>query len=186
MTTLPVETALSFGAIAPRLRQSIEIAERYATPVLDLIIRLWIARVFFTSGLTKLRDRESTVFLFEYEYMVPVLSPQVAAALATMVEVGAPILIAVGLFSRVAALPLLGMTLVIQFVLGAATPAYANVEHYYWMMLLGLIILHGPGRLSIDRWHYASVFYAATRHSPTDGGHRARLSHRREPVVRAP
>ena len=152
MTTVSVTGLAMFRTLAPRLREWIDILDRYAAPALDLAVRLWIARIFFNSGLSKLRDWESTVFLFEYEYMVPVLAPELAAALATMVEIGAPILVAIGLFARLGALPLLGMALVIQFVLGGANPAYANPEHYYWMMLLGLIIVRGPGRLSIDHW----------------------------------
>ncbi|HET6468908.1 MAG TPA: hypothetical protein VFG43_11080 [Geminicoccaceae bacterium] len=50
-----------------------------------------------------------------------------------------------------AALPMLGMVLVIQFVVGANDPAFHLVEHYYWMFLLGVIITKGPGTLSLDR-----------------------------------
>ncbi|PWC40431.1 DoxX family protein [Azospirillum sp. TSO22-1] len=122
----------------------------WGAPLLQLAIRLWIAKVFFTSGLTKIQDWDTTVLLFAEEYKVPLLSPDVAAALGTTFELGMPVLLAVGLFSRLAALPLLGMALVIQFVLGAANPAYDSVEHVYWMFLLLTIVVHGPGRLSLD------------------------------------
>ena len=122
----------------------------YGGPVIDLIARIWIARVFFNSGLTKIQDWESTLFLFEYEYAVPILPFEVTAFLAACFELGMPVLLVVGLFSRLAAVPLLTMSLVIQFILGANNAAFDNVEHFYWMILLLMIVLKGPGKISID------------------------------------
>ncbi|WP_448192597.1 DoxX family protein [Azospirillum sp. sgz301742] len=123
----------------------------WGAPVLQLGMRLWMAKVFFTSGLTKIQDWDTTVLLFADEYKVPLLPPEAAATLGTTFELGMPVLLAIGLFSRLAALPLLGMALVIQFVLGAANPSYDSVEHFYWMFLLLAIVVHGPGSLSLDR-----------------------------------
>ena len=61
-----------------------------------------------------------------------------------------PVLLTLGLFSRLAALPLIGMTLVIQFVLGASNPDYDNTEHFYWLFLLASIVIRGPGIISLD------------------------------------
>ena len=122
----------------------------WGAPLLQLALRLWIARVFFNSGLTKIQDWDTTVLLFQEEYKVPLLPPDLAALLGTTFELGMPILLVAGLMTRVAALPLLGMSLVIQFVLGAANPTYNSIEHYYWLFLLLAIIVHGPGRLSLD------------------------------------
>jgi putative oxidoreductase len=119
-------------------------------PLVALALRLWIARVFFNSGLTKVRDWESTVLLFQFEYQVPLLPPSLAAALGTTFELGMPVLLVLGLATRLAALPLLGMALVIQFVLGAANPAYDSVEHYCWMLILLTLIARGGGALSLD------------------------------------
>ena len=130
-----------------RLSNFIETA---TTPLIMLIVRLWISWVFFLAGLTKIRDWENTVFLFEFEYNVPILSPSVAALMATTFELGMPVLIALGLFTRIAVLPLFGMALIIQFVLGATNPAYDNVEHYYWMMIFALLAIRGPGSWSLD------------------------------------
>ncbi|MTI08765.1 DoxX family protein [Curvivirga aplysinae] len=123
----------------------------YGSPLIDLVIRLWIARIFFNSGLTKINDWENTVFLFEFEYAVPILPPEIAAFFATVFELGMPILLVLGLFTRLSAIPLLAMSLVIQFVLGANNAAYDNIEHYYWMILLLVIIIKGPGMISLDR-----------------------------------
>lgn len=122
----------------------------WGAPLLQLALRLWIARVFFNSGLTKIQDWDTTVLLFETEYQVPLLPPGVAALAGTAFELAMPVLLVLGLTTRLAALPLLGMALVIQFVLGAANPAYDSVEHAYWMFVLLAIIVHGPGPLSLD------------------------------------
>src|SRR5215831_16447105 len=69
-------------------------------PLLLLGFRLYLARVFFLSGLTKIRDWSSTVALFTDEYHVPLLSPSVAAALGAATELSMPVLLALGLASR--------------------------------------------------------------------------------------
>jgi putative oxidoreductase len=149
-------------AVTNRALALLGAVQRYGTPVVDLLIRVALFRVFFWSGLVKIHDWQGTVQLFQYEYMVPLLSPNVAAVLATCCELGASALVLVGLFSRLAALPLLGMSMVIQFVLGAVNPAYNDLEHYLWMVLLLSIIVRGPGRLSID---------AVIRHRLAPGRH---------------
>ena len=63
-------------------------------PVLDLGIRLWVANVFWKSGLTKYANWDATLALFTYEYRVPWLSPEIAAALATGAELVFPVLLA--------------------------------------------------------------------------------------------
>ncbi|MFZ1643399.1 MAG: DoxX family protein [Candidatus Contendobacter sp.] len=125
--------------------------ERLA-PLADLLLRLAVFRVFFWSGLIKLHDWSSTLLLFESEYHVPLLPPALAATLATGAELGASLLVLAGLATRLAALPLLGITLVIQFVLGAADPAYNQLQHYLWMALLLTLIARGPGAWSLDAW----------------------------------
>jgi putative oxidoreductase len=130
----------------------LDAVQRHGAPVVDLLIRVALFRVFFWSGLVKIHDWSGTVQLFQYEYRVPVLPPDLAAILAAACELGASSLLLVGLMSRVAAVPLLLMSMVIQFVLGAVDPAYNDLEHYLWMVLLLSIIVRGPGSLSIDGW----------------------------------
>jgi putative oxidoreductase len=81
---------------------------------------------------------------------VPLLAPSLAAYLMTTIEHVCPTLLVFGLAARLAALPMLAMALVIQFVVGSADPAFYLTEHYYWMLLLAVIVAKGPGRLSID------------------------------------
>ncbi len=116
------------------------------SPFLFLVIRLWMANIFFKSGLTKIGSWQTTVSLFSYEYKTPFFGPEVAAYLATSIELIAPVFIAIGLLTRLAAIPMLIMTLFIQF-------TYKDLpEHYYWMMLISLLILKDPGVFSFDYW----------------------------------
>ena len=123
-------------------------AVAWAGDVLDLAIRLWLARIFLLSGLAKLDNWQGTLLLFRFEYQVPVLPPGLAAWTATLFELACPVLLVAGLGARIAALPLLAMVLVIQFWLGARNPSYAHTEHIAWLLLLLCVLVRGPGRLS--------------------------------------
>ncbi len=118
--------------------------------VLPLLQRLAIASVFFMSGRTKLEGlftiTDSTFFLFESEYQVPLISSHTAAYLATTAEHLFPALLVLGLFTRLSAAALLVMTLVIQvFVYADAWPT-----HLTWAALLIPLIARGGGRFSLD------------------------------------
>lgn len=118
---------------------------------LSLVARIAIAAVFFYSGRTKvtgvLSIKPSTYSLFESEYALPLLSPHVAAHLATYAEHLFPLLLVLGLLARLSALSLLLMTLVIQvFVYPDAWPT-----HLTWIGLMLIVIGRGAGWLSLDR-----------------------------------
>lgn len=118
---------------------------------LALLLRLGVAAPFFLSGRTKVEGlltiSPSTRYLFAEEYRVPLLPPDLAAALATYAEHALPILLILGLFTRPAALGLLAMTLVIQlFVIPSGWPT-----HLLWAGPLIYLIARGPGRASLDR-----------------------------------
>lgn len=117
-----------------------------ARPLMLLIIRLWIAKIFFSAGLVKIADFDTTIALFHDEYMVPLIPPVFAAVMATIFELSCPVLLTGGLLTRLAALPLLGMTAVIQFTYDQ------NIQHFFWAVLLGTLIAFGGGRLSLDHW----------------------------------
>ena len=127
------------------------IARLLPAPVISLIIRVAIAAVFFLSGRTKVEGlldiTDSTYSLFATEYQVPLIPSDIAAHLATYSEHLFPILIVLGLMTRVSALALLGMTLVIQiFVYPLGWPT-----HLLWGALLLYIVRFGAGPLSLDR-----------------------------------
>jgi len=125
-----------------------------ASPVLDLVIRLDVANAFFKSGLTKIESWDKTVFLFQEEYHVPILPPEVAAFLGTFGELVFPVLLVLGLGGRFAALSLfvVNAVAVISYwhVLGSNEAAL--MSHFYWGVLLLVTLLHGPGKLSVDHW----------------------------------
>ena len=120
-------------------------------PVAALAARIYVANVFFLSGLTKLRDWETTVALFTDEYKVPVLSPTVAALMGTTGELALPVLLVLGLGGRFAALGLFVVNAVAVIALADIPPA-ALQQHYFWGSLLAGIAIYGPGPLSLDRW----------------------------------
>lgn len=123
----------------------------YLSPAGDLILRCWVAYAFFVSGLTKIQTWDSTLYLFENEYSVPLLPPDVAAYLGTMIELGFPVLLGLGLMGRVAAfaLFLFNIAAVISYPdLGAA----GLEQHTVWGIMLLVSLLHGPGKLSLDYW----------------------------------
>jgi len=117
-----------------------------------LVARLGIASVFFMSGRTKVEGllsiTPSTYDLFQSEYALPLVSPWLAAHLATYAEHLFPLLLVLGLFTRLSALALLGMTTVIEvFVYPDAWPTQLT-----WAGLLLLLIARGAGALSLDHW----------------------------------
>lgn len=128
--------------------------------LLMILIRFWVAQIFWYSGLTKIASWQSTVYLFTYEYNVPILPPEIAAYLATTFELICPCLLVLGLFTRLASIPLIIMTIIIQF-----TYLYL-VEHIYWMMLLTTILFYGPSSLSLDNLFMS---FLRTRKSRTQG-----------------
>lgn len=120
--------------------------------VVDLAIRLYIAQVFFRSGLLKLGNWDGTLYLFRNEYRVPLLPAEAAAWLGTFGELAFPPLLALGLAARFAALSLsvFNVVAVISFwhVLGGNEAAL--MSHFYWGLLLFVTLCHGPGKLSLD------------------------------------
>lgn len=122
-------------------------------PLLLLGFRLYVAKVFFMSGLTKTRDWSSTVALFTDEYHVPLLSPPIAAALGAAAELSMPVLLALGLGSRFAA----GVLFVFNIV---AVASYYDTlvqtggvkDHVLWGTMLLVLTICGPGGIALDTW----------------------------------
>ena len=145
------------------IQRIIQRFEQIPYSLIALVARFSIAAVFWKSGQTKVegfavdlidgtfelgipRLADSTIPLFRSEYHVPLLSPEIAAHLSAFAEHFFPILILVGFATRFSALALLGMTLVIQlFVYPDAYPTHGT-----WIALLLVLMVKGPGRLSID------------------------------------
>ena len=129
-----------------RLQAAVEWLGRFPVAVLQFIFRFSIASVFWHSGMTKIASWDSTIALFREEYMVPVLPPEIAATLAATVELTGPVLLVLGLATRLATLPMLGMTFVIE----AFVYPEQWIEHLMWAAILLFILTRGPGPLSLD------------------------------------
>jgi putative oxidoreductase len=121
---------------------------------LDLAIRLYVANVFFRSGLLKIGNWDGTLYLFENEYKVPLLPAEAAAWLGTFTELVFPPFLALGLATRFAALSLsvFNIIAVISFWHVLSQNQAALNSHWYWGVLLAITLFHGPGKLSLDHW----------------------------------
>jgi putative oxidoreductase len=119
---------------------------RFPLSIIQLAGRIGVGATFFKAGLLKYQSWEFTVRLFQEEYRVPLLDPAVAARIAMVQELTIPILLFLGLATRIATLPLLGMIAVIQ------TFVYPNAynEHLVWGAILVLLLTRGPGVFSVD------------------------------------
>ena len=119
-----------------------------------LALRIWVGLQFFRSGLAKLGDWSSTLFLFQEEYHVPVLPPGVAAVLGTFGEIVFPVLLWVGLTTRLAAIGLSAVNAmaVIAYAHVLLAPGFEGAigQHILWATMLAVLIVYGPGRLSLD------------------------------------
>src|SRR5206468_11979448 len=122
--------------------------------VLAVPLRFAVATVFWSSAMTKLANWDTAIALFTDEYKVPLLSPEVAAYITVSIEWTTPVLLVLGLGTRLTALVLLGMTAVIEiFVYPLAWPT-----HSQWAAMLLVLLCRGPGKLSIDEWLRRRLF----------------------------
>jgi putative oxidoreductase len=142
----PIERAERLGQLYLALSSKVNLLQ----PLALLAARLYVGWVFFASGLTKLRDWESTLFLFEEEYAVPFINFEVAAWLGTAGELVLPVLLVLGLGGRFAAVGLSVVNIVAVVSLEAIAPA-AYTLHVLWGVLLVQIIIWGSGFMSVDK-----------------------------------
>lgn len=140
---------------APAVNRFVQIVKGFygkldmLAPIGNLAIRLWVANVFFKSGLTKIQSWDSTLYLFEYEYSVPFLPPEFAAMLGTSIELGMPVLLALGFMGRFSAIILFLFNIMAVISYPDLNPA-GVVQHQMWGIMLLIPLLQGPGKLSID------------------------------------
>lgn len=155
----------AMSALAGAVQRFVDVCQCIPHTLLALLARFSIAAVFWKSGQTKIqglsidlingdfelgwpRLSDSAVPLFREEYRVPLLTPELAAPMAALAEHVFPVLLLLGLATRLSALGLLGMTATIQlFVYPDAYPTHGT-----WAAVLLLLLVYGPGKLSIDHW----------------------------------
>lgn len=113
-------------------------------PKVDLGIRLWLAKIFVVSGFLKITSWQTALDLASHEYPVSWLNPTTAAYLGVSIELFGGVLLAIGFMTRYAAVPMLILSLVIQF-------AYLPFDsQLFWAALFGWYAVCGAGPLSID------------------------------------
>lgn len=120
-------------------------------PLFALALRLYVARVFITSGMVKLGNWQGTLGLFQNEYHVPLLPPVLAAYLGTAAEIGLPVFIALGLGTRAAAFALFVFNIVAATSYPDLSPAGLK-DHILWGTMLLVTLFYGPGKIAIDEW----------------------------------
>ena len=146
MTTAHVVGAGHVAALRRWFVAVRDLLGRFPLAIIQLAMRVAIGAVFFNSGLLKINSWEFALKLFEDEYKVPFIDPLWAARLATFNELTFPVLLFVGLATRPATLPLLGMIAVIQTFIYPQ----AWTEHLLWASILIFLLTRGPGTLSLD------------------------------------
>jgi putative oxidoreductase len=122
----------------------------------SLAARLFVANAFWLSGLTKIRDWDTTLALFGDEYKVPLLSPTVAAFMGTGGELVLPVLLVLGLGGRFAAVGLSILNAVAVISLSEIAPL-ALQQHVLWGTLLAALAVFGPGGWALERWVWPKV-----------------------------
>ena len=132
--------------LAERAESVLDALGRFPVAILQFLLRFSMASVFWHAGMTKIASWDTTIALFRDEYIVPILPPELAASLAAAVELTCPVLLVLGFATRLATLPMLGMTFVIEVFV------YPEqwIEHLMWASILVFILTRGPGALSLD------------------------------------
>ena len=128
----------------------------WLSPASDLLIRLWIANIFWKAGTVKVASWDATLYLFEYEYVVPLIPFELAAYMGTAVELSMPVLLALGLATRFSALVLF----VFNIIAVVSYPTLNEIgikDHQYWGLLLLLPLFHGAGKISLD--HFINKYF---------------------------
>jgi len=146
MTAISDHSSSSPVGLVGLYRRIIKLPERIPFSLVQLAARVAVAHVFWQSAQSKLASWPVTLQLFANEYNLPFIDPSIAAPLATTAEITGSVLIFFGLFSRLAALMLLGVVSVIQIFVYPENWA----EHLLWASLLLLVLTRGAGVFSLD------------------------------------
>lgn len=147
-----VSTAASFYLSATRWVDKSQV-------IMILVFRLYVAKIFFLAGLSKIKNMDSTLALFEYEYAVPVIPFDIAAYLSTVVELVFPVLLVLGLAGRFSAGTLFVLNIIAAISYPDISPGGVN-DHYFWGTILLVLVMYGPGKASVDAWLQKRFFSA--------------------------
>lgn len=132
-------------------QQLIQKTECYFATILLLFTRLWVASIFLKSGYLKLTTWDSTLYLFEEEYQVPLIPWEIAAYLATAAELILPMFLILGLFSR----PMAAVLFIFNIIAVISYPVIWEsgfYDHQLWGLMILINIVWGAGAISIDKY----------------------------------
>jgi len=139
-----LDAAYLTTSVARRIGHIVGIAEKTVGPLLDLLIRLWLAKIFWASGMVELQNWTGALLLSTHQYPLSWLDPITATRFVAAIELIGPPLLVVGLATRFAALPMLILSLVIQF------SDQASDQHLFWAVLFAWFVVKGAGPISLD------------------------------------
>ncbi|USE00469.1 DoxX family protein [Vibrio sp. SCSIO 43133] len=128
----------------------IDALQRGFVPLLLVFCRLWVSWVFFNSGLTKIASWDSTLYLFEYEYQVPLIPWELAAYMGTAAELVLPVFMVLGLFTR----PMAAILFVFNIIAVVSYPLLWEkgfYDHQLWGLMTLIVVVWGPGPISADK-----------------------------------
>ncbi len=135
----------TFSGLAGYLRDLSRLSDATFWPLFDLILRLWLAQIFWASGLQKITNWETALYLSANEYPVTWMDPVTAAYAGVAIEIICPIFLALGLATRAAAVPMLILSIVIHV-------EYQQLNtQVYWAVILGWYVVMGAAAFSLDR-----------------------------------
>ena len=162
-TTVTANTGSFVFRVTKLVEAALGLVQKMPASVTAFIARFSIAAVFWKSGQTKIYGlsidivegrfefgwpelSDTALFLFEEEYALPLISPELAAPLSAVAEHVLPLFILLGLATRFSALGLLVMTLVIQIFVYPGDYAM----HGTWAAVLLYLMANGAGKFSLD------------------------------------
>lgn len=131
-----------------------ELINKILIPIADLSVRIWVGLIFWNAGIHKIFNINATVWLFNNEYMVPLISPTFVAYVSVGLDLVFAVLLIIGLFGRLSALVLLTLN-ILAMIFYKQLGAGAFAWHELLSLLLFISLAHGPGKIALDQfvWH---------------------------------
>lgn len=138
------------GTLINYYQQVIKALQQYIEPLVLLAARLWVANIFWKAGYLKFTTWESTLYLFEEEYQVPIIPWELAAYLGTAAELILPIFLVLGLLTR----PMAAILFMFNIMAVVSYPTIWDngfYDHRFWGALILMNVIWGAGKISVDQ-----------------------------------